>query len=67
MERALCHTNFPLSHLTRKEKEYLSDGSTDGNIKLDRVEPGYNDSGLSETSSIGLNILWFQLIPHSYS
>jgi hypothetical protein len=28
------------------------------------VEPGYNNIGLSETSSIPSDILWYQLIPH---
>jgi hypothetical protein len=27
------------------------------------VEPGYNDIGLCETSSVALDILWRQLIP----
>jgi len=53
-------------HLTRKQQEYLRDGSIDGNLKFDRVEPGYNDISLSETSSIASNILWYQLLPHCY-
>jgi hypothetical protein len=28
------------------------------------VEPGYNDFGSYDTSSIALDILWYQLIPH---
>ena len=28
------------------------------------IEPGYNDIGLSDTSSIAPDILWYQLIPH---
>jgi hypothetical protein len=28
------------------------------------VEPGYNDIGLCDTSSIASDILWYQLIPH---
>jgi hypothetical protein len=28
------------------------------------VEPGYNSIGLSDTSSIASDILWYQLIPH---
>jgi len=28
------------------------------------VEPGYNDIGLCDTSSIPSDILWYQLIPH---
>ena len=28
------------------------------------VEPGYNDIGLYDTSSIPPDILWYQLIPH---
>jgi hypothetical protein len=28
------------------------------------VEPGYNDTGLYDTSSIASDILWYQLIPH---
>jgi hypothetical protein len=28
------------------------------------VEPGYNDIGLYDTSSITSDILWYQLIPH---
>jgi hypothetical protein len=28
------------------------------------VEPGYNDIGLFDTSSITSHILWYQLIPH---
>jgi hypothetical protein len=28
------------------------------------VEPGYNDIGLYDTSSITSRILWYQLIPH---
>jgi len=27
------------------------------------VEPGYNDTGLCDTSSIALDILWYRLIP----
>jgi hypothetical protein len=27
-------------------------------------EPGYNDTGLCDTSSIASDILWYQLIPH---
>jgi len=27
-------------------------------------EPGYNDIGLYDTSSIPSDILWYQLIPH---
>jgi len=29
-----------------------------------RVEPGYNDTGLSDTSPITSDILWYQFIPH---
>ena len=29
------------------------------------VDPGYNDIGLSYTSSIASDILWYQLIRHS--
>jgi len=29
-----------------------------------RVEPGYNEIGLSDTSCIALSILWHQLISH---
>jgi hypothetical protein len=29
-----------------------------------RVEPGYNDIGLYDTSPIASDILWYQLIPH---
>jgi hypothetical protein len=29
-----------------------------------RVEPGYNDIGLYDTSSITSDILWYQLLPH---
>jgi len=32
--------------------------------KVDTVEPGYNDIGLGNTSSITSDILWYQLIPH---
>jgi len=28
------------------------------------VEPGYDDIGLYVTSSIALDTLWYQLIPH---
>jgi len=28
------------------------------------VEPGYNDIGLYEKSSVASDILWYQLIPH---
>jgi len=28
------------------------------------VEPGYNDIGLCDTSSIPSDILWYELIPH---
>jgi hypothetical protein len=28
------------------------------------AEPGYNDIGLSDTSSIASDILWYQVIPH---
>jgi len=28
------------------------------------AEPGYNNFGLSDTSSITSRILWYQLIPH---
>jgi hypothetical protein len=28
------------------------------------VEPGYNDTGLCDTSSITLDILWYRLISH---
>jgi hypothetical protein len=31
---------------------------------LNAVEPGYNDIGLHDTSSITSDILWYQLIPH---
>jgi hypothetical protein len=27
------------------------------------LEPGYNDIGLGDTSSIASDILWYQLIP----
>jgi len=30
---------------------------------VDTVEPGYNDIGLCDTSSITSDILWYQLIP----
>jgi hypothetical protein len=30
------------------------------------VKPGYNDIGLRDTSSIASDLLWYQLIPHSY-
>jgi hypothetical protein len=29
-----------------------------------KVEPGYNDIGLRDTSSITLDILWYQLLSH---
>jgi hypothetical protein len=29
------------------------------------VEPGYNDIGLYDTSTIASDILWYKLIPHS--
>jgi len=29
------------------------------------VELGYNDTGLSDTSSITSDDLWYQLIPHN--
>ena len=29
-----------------------------------KVEAGYNDIGLYDTSSIVSDILWYQLIPH---
>jgi hypothetical protein len=32
--------------------------------KVHTVEPGYNDIGLCDTSSITSYILWYQLIPH---
>jgi hypothetical protein len=28
------------------------------------VQPGYNDIGLYDTSSIASDILWYQLVPH---
>jgi hypothetical protein len=28
------------------------------------LEPGYNDIGLYDASSIASDILWYQLIPH---
>ena len=28
------------------------------------VEPGYNDIGLSDTSSITSRVLWYQFVPH---
>jgi hypothetical protein len=28
------------------------------------VEPGYNDTGLYDTSSLKSEILWYQLIPY---
>jgi hypothetical protein len=34
-------------------------------IYIHTVEPGYNDIGLYDTSSIASDILWYQLIPHS--
>jgi hypothetical protein len=33
-------------------------------VRVYTVEPGYNDIGLSDTSSITSDILWYQLIPH---
>jgi len=33
---------------------------------LNRIEPGYTDIGLCDTSSIASNILWHQLIPYCY-
>jgi hypothetical protein len=32
--------------------------------RLITVEPGYNDTGLYNASSIASDILWYQLIPH---
>jgi len=32
--------------------------------KIRTVEPGYNDIGLCDTSSIALDILWHQLISY---
>jgi hypothetical protein len=32
-------------------------------VFLSRVEPGYNDIGLCDTSSIASYILWYQLTP----
>jgi len=32
---------------------------------LRRVEPGYNDVGLYDTSPITSDILWYRLIRHS--
>jgi hypothetical protein len=29
-----------------------------------RVEPDYNDNDLCDTSFIGSDVLWYQLIPH---
>ena len=31
-------------------------------FQRDTVEPGYNDIGLHDTSSIASNIVWYQLI-----
>jgi len=28
------------------------------------IEPGHNDVGLSDTSSITSRVLWYQFIPH---
>jgi len=33
-------------------------------VEVYAVEPGYNDTGLYDTSSIASNILQYQLIPH---
>jgi hypothetical protein len=33
-------------------------------VHPDTVEPGYNNIGLRDTSSIASDILWYQLIPH---
>ena len=49
----------------------LSVSCSNGNVNIrtgykiqTTVEPGYNDIGLSDTSSITSDILWYQLIPH---
>jgi hypothetical protein len=34
-------------------------------ISLNIFEPGFNDIGLSDSSSIASDFLWYQLIPHS--
>jgi len=31
---------------------------------LNRADPGYNDIGLYDTSSITSDILWYQLVSH---
>jgi hypothetical protein len=33
-------------------------------VRVYTVEPGYNDIGLYDTSSITSDILWYQLIRH---
>jgi hypothetical protein len=51
--------------MTRHQKYQQTTGTeTDVIGKYGRVEPGYNDIGLHDTSSIASDILWHQLIPH---
>jgi hypothetical protein len=37
--------------------------SIGGSCVLNTVEPGYNDVGLCDKSSIDSDILWYELIP----
>jgi hypothetical protein len=42
----------------------LLDTKDEGVSTLNTGEPGYDDIGLCDTSSIASDIQWYQLIPH---
>jgi hypothetical protein len=59
MKRATYNVCYPYSSIrevVRNNHEIFLDKYT--------VEPGYNDIGLCDTSSITSYVLWYQLIPH---
>ena len=54
---------FPDSGLSQGGRGVATPGVKMGR-KVNTVEPGYNDIGLYDTTSIASDILWYQLIPH---
>jgi hypothetical protein len=60
-EVGLRKKNCPVLNYEPHHGDVCGTGSTAPWIT---VEPGYNDIGLYDTSSIALDILSYQLIPH---
>jgi hypothetical protein len=61
---AILATIWRIELATENSTEYFHVFTHVGFHFVYTVEPGYNDVGLYDTSSVALDTRWYQLIPH---